>query len=85
MNKKLLSLLLLVVAAFTTAFAQQELTVYEGEGTNGFVPTYMGYWDDFTRSQYVIPAADLAEMNGGTISAIKFYTNITQPWCIKAQ
>ena len=75
MNKKLLSLLLLVVAAFTTAFAQQELTVYEGEGgTNGYVPTYMGYWDDFTRSQYVIPAADLAEMNGGTISAIKFYT-----------
>ncbi len=75
MNKKLLSLLLLVVAAFTTAFAQQTLTVYEGEGgTNGYVPTYMGYWDDFTRSQYVIPAADLAEMNGATISAITFYT-----------
>ena len=75
MDKKLLSLLLLVVAAFTTAFAQQELTVYEGEGgTNGYVPTYMGYWDDFTRSQYVIPAADLAEMNGGTISALTFYT-----------
>ena len=77
MNKKLLSLLLLVVAAFTTAFAQQELTVYDGTVTNGYVPTYMGYWDDFTRSQYVIPAADLAEMNGGTISAIKFYTNIS--------
>ena len=75
MNKKLLSLLLLVVAAFTTAFAQQTLTVYEGEGgTNGYVPTYMGYWDDFTRSQYVIPAADLAEMNGATISALTFYT-----------
>ncbi len=74
MNKKLLSLLLLVVAAFTTAFAQQELTVYDGTGSNGYVPTYMGYWDDFTRSQYVIPAADLAEMNGATISALTFYT-----------
>ena len=51
--------------------------MYDGTGTNGYVPTYMGYWDDFTRSQYVIPAADLAEMNGGTISAIKFYTNIS--------
>ena len=74
MNKKLLSLLLLVVAAFTTATAQQELTVYDGTGSNGYVPTYMGYWDDFTRSQYVIPAADLAEMNGATISALTFYT-----------
>ena len=48
--------------------------MYDGTGTNGYVPTYMGYWDDFTRSQYVIPAADLAEMNGGTISALTFYT-----------
>ncbi len=48
--------------------------MYDGTSSNGYVPTYMGYWDDFTRSQYVIPAADLAEMNGGTISAIKFYT-----------
>ena len=48
--------------------------MYDGTGSNGYVPTYMGYWDDFTRSQYVIPAADLAEMNGATISALKFYT-----------
>ena len=48
--------------------------MYDGTGSNGYVPTYMGYWDDFTRSQYVIPAADLAEMNGATISALTFYT-----------
>ena len=35
----------------------------------------MGYFDDFTRSQFVIPAADLEDMDGGTISSIKFYTS----------
>ena len=34
----------------------------------------MGYFDDFSRSQYVIPATDLGDMIGGTISSIKFYT-----------
>ena len=77
MNKKLLSLLLLVVAAFTTATAQETLTVYDGTVTSNAVPTNVGYWDDFTRSQVVIPATDLADMTGGTITAIKFYTNIS--------
>ena len=51
-----------------------ELTVYEGTTTNNHVPMYVFYFDDWTRSQFVIPAADLAEMAGGTISALKFYT-----------
>ena len=57
------------------ANAQEELTVYDGTSTNSYVPAYMGYFDDFSRSQFVIPADDLAAMNGGTISSIKFYTN----------
>ncbi len=75
MNKKLLSLLLFVIAAFTSAFAQETLTVYEGTNTSSYVPAYVSYWDDFSRSQVVIPAADLDAMTGGTISAIKFYTS----------
>ena len=51
-----------------------ELTVYEGTATNNHVPMYVFYFDDWTRSQFVIPAEDLAEMAGGTISALKFYT-----------
>ncbi len=74
MNKKLLSLLLLVVAAFTTATAQETLTVYDGTVSNGQVPAYLGYWDDFTRSQVVIPATDLTNMAGGTITSMTFYT-----------
>ena len=74
MNKKLFfSFVLMVMAAILPARAA-ELTVYEGTATNNHIPAYMYYWDDFTRSQTVIPAADLEEMNGGTISAITFYT-----------
>ncbi len=51
-----------------------ELTVYEGTETSNYIPMYVFYFDDWTKSQYVIPAADLAEMAGGTINAIKFYT-----------
>ena len=74
MNKKLLSLLLLVLAAFTTATAQETLTVYDGTVSNGQVPAYLGYWDDFTRSQVVIPATDLTNMACGTITSMTFYT-----------
>lgn len=56
------------------AWGQEELTVYEGTETNSYVPMYCGYFDDFSRSQYVIPASDLTAMDGGQISAIKYYT-----------
>ena len=54
---------------------QDELTVYaDGTTTNNTVPMYVYYWDSYTRAQTVFPASDLAEMAGGTISAITFYT-----------
>ena len=51
------------------------LTVYDGTETNNRVPAYVYFFDDFTRSQFVIPAADLTDMTGGTINGLKFYTN----------
>ncbi len=57
------------------AFAQETLTVYDGTTTSSYVPMYGGYFDDFTRTQFVIPAEDLTDMEGGQISEIKFYTN----------
>ena len=51
-----------------------ELTVYDGTVTSQEVPMFVFYFDDFTRSQFVIPAADLTDMAGGTINSIKFYT-----------
>jgi len=66
--------MLLCFAVFGVARAQSELTVYEGTTTSNVIPAYVFYFDDFTRSQFVIPADDLTEMNNGTISALKFYT-----------
>ena len=73
--KRLLFLMLSLLAIGWGARAQeQELTVYEGQGTNRYVPAFIFYFDDFTRSQFVIPATDLADMAGNTITAMKFYT-----------
>lgn len=73
MNKKLLICFVMWVMGLT-AFAQETLTVYEGTATNNTVPAYVFYWDDFTRCEFVIPASELADMEGGTITALKFYT-----------
>ena len=50
------------------------LTVYDGTATSQKVPMYVNFFDYYTRSQFVIPAADLTDMAGGTINSIKFYT-----------
>ena len=78
MNKKsLLFLLLTALFAPWAAYAQQNsLTLYEdATKINYYVPMFVFYFDDFTKAQTVFPAEDLAEMAGGTITAIKFYTN----------
>ena len=74
MIKRSLLLMTLFLALLGGARAQSELTVYEGTATSNVVPAYVFYFDDFTRSQFVIPADDLTEMDGGTISSLKFYT-----------
>ena len=51
------------------------LTVCDGTVTNRQIPAYIYYFDDYARSQYVIPAADLVVMDGGIINSISFYTN----------
>ena len=50
-----------------------DMTVYDGTATNQYIPMYGYYFDDFTKSECIIPATQLTEMAGGTISAITFY------------
>jgi len=59
---------------FTDIQCRESLTVYEGTSTNRNVPAYIYYFDNFTRSQFVIPAEDLVEMIGTPISSMTFYT-----------
>ena len=82
-RKSLLFVLLLALMAPWAAMAQSELTIYEnGSATSSNVPVY-GLWaDDYLKCEFVVPADELAEMNGGTISQMTFYltTPATALW-----
>ena len=80
-KKSLLLILLMALMMPWAANAQQTLTVYEDEtGTSNKTPIYTYYFDAFSRAQTVFPAEDLGEMEGGTITAIKFYTTYTNDY-----
>ena len=66
--------LVVLLLVFMGMARADEVTVYDGTATNNYVPAYVFYFDDFTKSQFVIPAADLTIVNGGTITSVKFYT-----------
>ena len=51
------------------------VTVNDGATTNNTVPIY-GLWaDDITKSQFIIPAADLAAMQYGAVNKLTFYAS----------
>ncbi len=73
--------LMLLAVLFSLAGARaDELTLYDGTDINYNIPAYIYYFDEFTRSQFVISADDLADMDiGATIVALKFYANQAYP------
>ena len=74
-KNQVLTLLLTIAALMVGQSAwADELTVYDGTVTNGNVPAYTYYYHGYTRSQFIIPADELADMDGGTINSITFYT-----------
>ena len=78
------NLLILLMAIFMPwqARAQETLTVYNGEATSAYIPMYGNYFDDYTKSECIIPASELTDMEGGTITAITFYAETvgTRTW-----
>ena len=76
MKKYLLSLMTLLLA-FTGVARADELTVNDGTSTNGYVPVYGFYADAYLKAEYVIPAVDLAEMDGAEINGMTFYATQT--------
>ena len=76
MCKKLLLLLFWAIALSLGSAAQETLTVYDGTGTSSNVPIYGLYTDDsYLKCEYVIPEADLADMDGATITQLTWYLN----------
>ena len=83
MNRNLLfTLILLVMAAFTPAMAQNSLTVYDGDEGNAYVPVYGYYCDAYLKCEFVIPAGDLTAMKDSAINEITWYlkTKPTKAW-----
>ena len=76
-RKSLLFLLLFALLAPWAAQAQETLTVYDGTATNPNVPFYSLYADYGARSQFIIPAEQLASMVNGSINKLTFYSSYT--------
>lgn len=70
-----LTTLLFMLACVSDVKAQETLTVYNGTGTYTVLPLDINNYCYSTKSQYVIPATNLTNMVGGTISSITYYTN----------
>ena len=73
---KFLMVLLALAAAIPPAGAQETLLVCDGTTTNGYLPiAYAGaYGDSYPRHQMIYPAELLADMEGGKITGLTFYT-----------
>ena len=53
----------------TDAYA---ITVYDDNGPSSFIPMYGNYFDDFTKSECIIPATELGAMQWGQITSVTF-------------
>ena len=51
------------------------ITVNEGTVTNTYVPIYGSWVDDISKSQFIIPAADLASIQWGVIDKLTFHAS----------
>ena len=76
--KKIILSLLVALMATTGAWAQETLTVFDGDDSSWYIPMYGSYFDAFTKSECIIPASELTAMKGGTITAITFYAETVE-------
>ena len=82
MKKKVFSLMMTLLLAVTGYVRADELTVNDGTSTNSYVPAYGFYADAYLKCEMVYPATELAEMVGGSIEGLTFYTSspATEAW-----
>ena len=58
---------------FFTILDVKALTVHDKSDNNQFIPVYGYYAEDFNKCEFVMPADELAAMNGKVIRNMKFY------------
>ena len=49
------------------------ITVYDDNGPSSYIPMHGNYFDDFTKSECIIPATELGAMQWGQITSLTFY------------
>ena len=76
MRKKLfiISFLLLLCGVTRLPAQTNSTTVAEGTTTSNYIPIYGSYMSSWQHNQILYPESMLADMVGGTISEISFYT-----------
>ena len=63
-----------MLAAFTTAYAQETVTVYDGTNTNSYVPVYGTWADAYNKCEFIMNAEQLTELPAGsTLTGLKWY------------
>ena len=61
--------------------ADETLTIYEtNTTTNYYVPVYGSWLDADQHNQFIIPASDLTNLQGGTIKGLKFHLSSLGSW-----
>ena len=73
MSKKLILFLMVLLLGSTSFLRADELTVHDGTGTSSYVPVYGFYADAYLKCEMVFPAAELTDMENGTINGMTFY------------
>ena len=74
MKSKLFLTLMLLLSVVGWARAD-ELTVYDNDNTNNYVPLYGMWADSYQKCEFIIPAEELNDMNNAIISGMTFYLN----------
>ncbi len=76
--KKFLFLMLTVIMMLPAVLrAQETLTIADGTTTNGYVPIYGLYVDEYVRAQTIYPDVMLEDMVGASISSMTYYLSST--------
>lgn len=60
---------------YTTPAVTEWLTVNDSTATNSYTPIWGLWTDSYAKSQFIIPAADLADMTYGIINKLTFYSS----------
>ena len=58
----------------------QDLTICDGTNTNGYLPIYALYYDNYQKNQMIYPASELTSLVGKKLTSMTFYATSNFYW-----